>query len=413
MNMARFTEDDIKSFFVNTPQITFEVTETCNLNCTYCGYGKYYLADRTNSKKSLSQEKAITFLNEYIELLSSHYNKYYNRELTIGFYGGEPLVNFELIKNIVNHIEDSKVPHRIVKYNMTTNGVLLDKYIRFLVEKEFRILISLDGDEKGNSYRIDHNGRPSFKKVIENVMRIKAEYPKYFHDNVQFNAVIHNLNSTTRTKSFIEETFNKTPTMAELNQSGINPKYYNEFQKMYRSIYEETTSDSIDSKAIVKPKATDPMFNELVMYLKLNSPFSYNTYLELLFGKSISSKKTPSGTCLPFSKKVFITANGDIMACEKISFENKLGVIAHDKVQLDYQSIAERYNRLFEDLEKQCKLCSEKESCSQCAFFIPKGARCPAFSSKEIESHQKSKKIKILSDYPEIYSDIMTNIHVD
>lgn len=76
-------------------------------------------------------------------------------------------MNFELIKNIVNHIEDSKVPHRIVKYNMTTNGVLLDKYIRFLVEKEFRILISLDGDEKGNSYRIDHNGYPSFTKVVK------------------------------------------------------------------------------------------------------------------------------------------------------------------------------------------------------------------------------------------------------
>lgn len=40
--MKKFTEEDIKMFFVNTPQITFEVTETCNLNCTYCGYGKYF-----------------------------------------------------------------------------------------------------------------------------------------------------------------------------------------------------------------------------------------------------------------------------------------------------------------------------------------------------------------------------------
>lgn len=194
-------------------------------------------------------------------------------------------MNFELIKKIVNYIEGANVPHRVVKYNMTTNGVLLDKYMRFLVEKEFRILISLDGNEKGNSYRIDHNGHPSFTNVIENIMRMKIDFPEYFQNNVQFNAVIHNLNSTKETKSFIEETFNKTPTIAELNQSGIKPEYYNEFQKMYRSIYEETTADSIDYKAVIKPKATDPMFSELVMYLKSHSPYSYNTYLELLFGK--------------------------------------------------------------------------------------------------------------------------------
>lgn len=352
-------------------------------------------------------------MNEYIELLSSNYNKYHNRELTIGFYGGEPLVNFELIKDIVNHIENTKMPHRVIRYNMTTNGILLDKYISFLVEKDFSILISLDGNEKGNSYRIDHNGHPSFTKVIENVMHMKSNFLEYFQNNVQFNAVIHNLNSTKQTKSFIEKTFNKTPTIAELNQSGIKPEYHNEFQKMYRSIYEETTSDSIDSKTVVKPKATDPMFTELVMYLKSHSPYSYNTYLELLFGKSISSKRTPSGTCLPFSKKVFITANGEIMACEKISSDNILGVITHDKVQLDFQSIAERYNVLFEDLEKQCNYCSVKGSCSQCAFFIPDGGKCPAFSSNEIGSYQQSNILKILASYPEIYNDIMTNIHID
>lgn len=56
---------------------------------------------------------------------------------------------------------------------MTTNGVLLNKYMDFLVSNDFSLLISLDGDEFNNSYRNNKLGRNSFSHVTDNIDKLK------------------------------------------------------------------------------------------------------------------------------------------------------------------------------------------------------------------------------------------------
>lgn len=51
-------------------------------------------------------------------------------------------------------------------YAMTTNGMLLDRYMSFLAEKEVMLLLSLDGDEYAQGYRVDHRGANSFQRVV-------------------------------------------------------------------------------------------------------------------------------------------------------------------------------------------------------------------------------------------------------
>jgi uncharacterized protein len=98
--VAYINEEDIKIQIANLSQITFEVTDSCNLKCVYCGYGDFYdnYDERTNT--NLPVEKAILLLNFLLPLWNSEMNTSLNKNVYISFYGGEPLLNFKsLSKN--------------------------------------------------------------------------------------------------------------------------------------------------------------------------------------------------------------------------------------------------------------------------------------------------------------------------
>jgi len=77
---------------------------------------------------------------------------------------------------------------------MTTNAMLLDKHMDYLVEKKFRLFISLDGDEKSQSYRVDRSGNNSYEQVMQNAKLLKRTYPEYFAEYVNFMTVLHSRN---------------------------------------------------------------------------------------------------------------------------------------------------------------------------------------------------------------------------
>jgi uncharacterized protein len=82
--------------------------------------------------------------------LSNHNNSAKITKL-IGFYGGEPLLNIILIKQIVSYTKSLEHTHDLkFKFNITTNGVLLDKYMNYLIENNFLISLSLDGNNFHN-----------------------------------------------------------------------------------------------------------------------------------------------------------------------------------------------------------------------------------------------------------------------
>ena len=96
----------------------------------------------------------------------------------VSFYGGEPLLNINLIKSVVELFEHLECKRRFV-FSMTTNGILLKKHIKYLINKDFHLIISLDGNRKSNSYRIDKYGNESFENVYNVAKFIYKEYPNF------------------------------------------------------------------------------------------------------------------------------------------------------------------------------------------------------------------------------------------
>jgi len=81
------------------------------------------------------------------------------------------------IKQVVDLCSHISLNDDYFKFNITTNGILLDKHIEFLVNNNFTIKISLDGDFINNGYRITKNGENSFDKVFKNIKYIQKNSP--------------------------------------------------------------------------------------------------------------------------------------------------------------------------------------------------------------------------------------------
>lgn len=404
------TSKQIIDAVANTPQVVFEITDACNLKCKYCLYGELYGAYGERHNKYLDVNISIKFLESLISLWKSNLCKSTNRHTFISFYGGEPLLNMSFIKDVVGFLNEevSKGLNHKFTYTMTTNGILLDKYIEFFVDNKFDILISLDGNEWGNSYRTDKNGGSSFQRLTENLNYIRNAYPEYFEKFISFNSVLHNRNSLQGTVEYIKATYGKIPTVAEMNSSGIDPVKLGEFQKLYQSI-DDSMRNASDKDSLLKDLGNKSrLYKALYRYFQCYSGYYHEDYLDLLRDKE--PKKLPTGTCVPFSRKIFITVNGEILPCERISHDYIMGKIDGDGVSIDYDYCAKMYNSLLSKMEQLCAVCFNKKGCVQCVYNLEKdciGKKCGGYMNKSDYQKYEEDMIRCMSLHPDIYKSIV------
>lgn len=157
--------------------VYFILSENCNLSCKYCFLGNSICRETMPSMTRETAEKALLYYSKQIRLKP----EWYSHQKEFIFYGGEPLINFDVLKFIVNRTkemqENGELPQKI-KFSMVTNGLLLDdEKIEFLKNNNILTSISVDGlTSTDNSSRVDKNGKPIYDrllKVLENVKRKK------------------------------------------------------------------------------------------------------------------------------------------------------------------------------------------------------------------------------------------------
>lgn len=153
----------------NIEKIAVMITKRCNLNCKYC-----YIIQNNQ-----------TFLQSKIDTLIDFIKKTNGKDKTIIFVGGEPLLEFSLIKEICKKLEQIK--DKKIKKIINTNGTILTKDILDNINIFDVISISLDGKkESHNLNRIDKERQGSFEKIKANILKIKSN----FNGDIGFNVVI-------------------------------------------------------------------------------------------------------------------------------------------------------------------------------------------------------------------------------
>ena len=148
--------------------LCLHIAHTCNLNCSYCfaSQGKYH-GDRALMSFEVGK-RALDFL---VERSGSRHN------LEVDFFGGEPLMNFDVVKQLVAYarsIEKEKDKH--FRFTLTTNGVLIDDDVIDFVNREMsNVVLSLDGrKEVHDRYRVDYAGNGSWEKIVPKFQKLVA-----------------------------------------------------------------------------------------------------------------------------------------------------------------------------------------------------------------------------------------------
>ena len=232
LNSGHITEDSVFSQLANIVNISFEVTDACNLKCYYCAYRDFYNDYDLRKNQYMDVKKAKMLIDFIVKKSSTPANNSPQKKIMISFYGGEPLLNMNFIKEIVTETKLRESDRFKFKYNMTTNGILLKKNLPFFIQYDFDIMVSLDGSRENNAYRMLHNGKSSFDTVYGNLIYIRDNYPEFFEKNIRFNAVLHNLNNRQEVFSFFQHEFNKLPKFSRMNDVGVNPDLKKEFEIM-------------------------------------------------------------------------------------------------------------------------------------------------------------------------------------
>jgi uncharacterized protein len=405
----KLDEENVKKILANTTQVLFEVTEKCQMNCYYCGYGKFYHDYDKREKKNLDTIYAKTLLNYLLALWNSPLNTSHDKNIYIGFYGGEPLLNFPFITEIVNYVKQLKVLHNHFTFSMTTNGILVEKYMDFLYRNNFVLLISLDGNEENNAFRVLKSGKPTYKTILKNVKALQKKYPDFFLKRVNFIAVLHNKNSVSEIYNFFKRVFNKIPLISELSTTGIKDSQIETFWKTYsnmnESLYQSEDYSLIEKDIFLKA----PAIQKVSLFLTYRNDFSFNNYKDLIYTND-GQKRLPTGTCLPFSRKIFVTVNGKILPCERIGHQYSLGSVNQEKVELNFDKIAEKYNAYYNKIRKYCNVCSNTETCVQCIFNLniqDNNPVCNGLMTEEDHSKYLSSIVSYIEEKPEMYSKIL------
>lgn len=383
-----FSPQIIERNFYNSPKLTIELTRNCNLKCKYCGLGELYEKGNYQHNQSIDFENTISLLDTYFE------NSNNDKHLSVGFYGGEPLLEIDLIKKFVLYFEKQQ---KDISYTMTTNALLLSKHIDYLLSKDFKILLSLDGNKEANSYRVFKNNTSSFEKVIENIDYVKLKYPDFFETNIDFNSVLTNLSNRERVEQYIEERYGKKTILANLDSNGVVDKI----------AYENMSHTTLKSKLKSDMNIFNSSSTGKMMLLSNYTNVFFSKIDEFLKGKKKNNRCT--ATCPPFSRAIFLKANGDVFPCNYISEAFPLFNISNKNV---FNLASERFNKFLSPLLKQCKNCYRKNDCRECGFHvIANYKKCPGYSSKKrFETYLKD----IINDMelnPDIYIEAIEKNH--
>lgn len=375
--------------------IILQVTQNCNLRCEYCVYsGSYY--NRVHNNKRMSFDLA----RKGIDFLAAHSAD--SETLHIGFYGGEPLLEFELIKKCIDYAY-YRCDGKKLYFNLTTNGTLLTReMVDYFCKHGVLMMFSLDGPKQIHDMsRKSINNEGSFEKLIANVQMIKEEYPKYFEEKISFNTVLNSERSYSCVSDYIsgEELLKDKLFMSSMintHNAKIERAVSEQFIKELRYEYFMVLLSKINQ---ISDKAISPLARPEAMRLD-----------ELRFEKNIIGrtqlpcKYHHGGPCVPGNYRVFMDVEGNFYPCERVSETSKEMRMGDISRGIDVEQ-AKKIMNVEKMTADTCHNCWAYDYCNVCVADINTSYDCPAASiverCKEVRSgiEEKFKDYCVLKMY--------------
>ena len=259
-------------------------------------------------------------------------------EVTIGYYGGEPFLNFDLIKRATEYA-NSIFQSKRIRYLITTNcSIINDEIIDFIITNNIQLTISYDGPYQDDHRKFRNNGSDTSNIVQQNIKKIMKKDCRYFEENVSFSPVIFSDESYDDTSNYFKQFAQSVDNVSfgYANLSGVDYIYSNTKLEVRGSQKQATRPD---------------IYDDMVSIIEDKSP--------------IPKHWSPSGQCVIGIKRMFVNVSGDIYPCEKI-VENEafcFGSVNDTFVNINK---ARRLLNISNLSETDCKKCWAFRFCSAC-----------------------------------------------
>lgn len=365
---------------------TLELTQDCNLRCRYCVFSGGFPYRRAHNPATMTSEMVKSAIDAAFE-----HGKELN-ELFISFYGGEPLLCFNLLKEAVMYAR-KKSSGKTLNFAVTTNGTLLDKEkAAFLKNAEFNVLVSIDGPlPLHNRFRVFKNGRGSYGKAVEGLRTLLDAYDPESHHKIGLNMVV----PSSEWFSYIQALWDDEPWLPRtLRANGVivvppeglelPPPPEDTGSKNAGSIW----LSSLETSTPLKTNLLNHMFNESMAKFHKRPKFP-----------GFNRKFYPNGCCIPGVRKVFVRADGAYMMCERADEVPPIGSIEKGVDIQRIKELVDEYSQLSYD---DCKNCFAISNCRLCFNDAYEGGK---FCMDKKREHCSGMKSNVSSDM-ELYGYI-------
>lgn len=343
-------------------KITLQLTQQCNFRCKYCIYSENInQQQRSHSNNKMSWEtaqKAIDFL---------WHHSVDSDSIDIGFYGGEPLLEFPMIKKAVAY--SKKIfKGKDLTFSITSNGTLLtEDIIQFFADHDVHLMISLDGPKEINDLnRVFANGQGTYDAVMKNIELIKSVNKEYAK-NVKYSMVINPENdfdciNSVHVDSKAIDKWNIIASLVDkdYDSESVNFSENYSYKYEYHKFLAALAHFNQISKDVVSP----------IVYTAFKTLADDND--KMISMSAISPYDAPGGPCIPGQLRLFSDYQGNLYPCERVSETSPVMQIGNIYDGFNYDKVVHLLNigRL---TENQCKHCWAFKYCSICAKAADNG----------------------------------------
>lgn len=379
------------SFFLNGSMkiLILQVTQKCNLRCEYCVYsGKF--SNRSHGTAVMNFETAMKGIDFFIEHSRA------TNHIYIGFYGGEPLLEFEMVKQCVDYALQ-RSEGKEIKFNLTTNATLLTgEIIEFFENYDFDVVISLDGPREihDKNRRFPNKAHGSFDIVMANLRSVKQKFPDFF-TKIRYNVVVDPENDFSCFNSFfagsdIIDRYMVTSWMLD------DEFLKNDLREKYNAFYYDRDYE-LFKLFLAQLGRLDPGNVSILVR-------NYAGDIEKKMGKNrfpatcLPDRGHHSGPCMPGVFRLFMDVYGNFFPCERVNEMSEIMRIGNVNTGLDIER-ARRLLNIGKVDEQECRNCWAIRHCYLCAKAADAGDRLSKEKKGSKCDEVRSTTEEMLKDY--------------
>ncbi len=399
-----------------------ETTQQCNFRCRYC-HNTLEPVFRHHTKKQMTFPVAKAAIDFYKELYLKFYRKLPEDKKAlllkhyapfIGFYGGEPSLNWKLVEDAVNYCLNldwmaDGITREALTFSVNTNlYILTDEMMAFIMKYKPMLFISLDGPKEDNDRnRVTIDGKGTFDRVFANINRIKSADPEYFKEKIMLLCVEAEGNDTDAVHELLDSFGCPVDYLGEQPYGCLERDPEGEI-----TWYDEHEDEMIEKKLEKYKKR-----------LAENDADALDEFTSLYFLDSVESD-TPymrqqlsvNLTCPLCVDNIMVDVDGGMHICHKTDGSLPLGNVCDGGY--DMQKMFEAYRSYGATTNcKECRNCWAMNMCSYCAALRLDGGKWknPRPSECELQRRRVEYQLKLFVALykldPDFYPKLMERKH--